>query len=401
MKDDPASPAGGGSRFPVRILLAVQIAVALVLVGGAGLFARTLANLRAIPLGFNPEKLVLFGISPGANGYDEVRGNQLYAEIRARLKRIPGVTSVSFSSESPVSGWMSNNFIRIEGETKSRLVDLLHVGPEYFDTLQVPMIAGRSITERDIASGTKVAVINQAGARKFVPDSSPVGRRFHWPSKPEWVVEIIGVAKDSAYDRIQKDIPPVMYIPYTQASYGYLGAMNYEVRTASDVGFTAAAIRTAIHEMDRMLPVEELKTMVTQIDEALGRQRLFASLVSLFGGITLVLACVGLYGSVAYSVSRRTREIGIRMALGAGRAAVLRMVLGQVAITTAVGLAFGIPAMRALAKLVESKLYGVKANDVPSITAATLTVLLVAGLAALVPARRATKIDPVRALRCD
>lgn len=193
----------------------------------------------------------------------------------------------------------------------------------------------------------------------------------------------------------------MLYIPYTQASYGFLGLMNYEVRTAAGVGFTAAAVRAAIHEMDRMLPVEELKTMETQIDEALGRQRLFASLVSLFGGITLVLACVGLYGSVSYSVTRRTREIGIRMALGAGRTTVLRMVLGQVAITTAAGLAVGIPAMRVLAKLVETKLYGVKANDAPSIAGAALGVLLVAGLAAIVPARRATKIDPVRALRCD
>jgi predicted permease len=281
------------------------------------------------------------------------------------------------------------------------LINLLAIGPEYFETLQVPVIAGRSITERDIQSGSKMAMVNEAAARKFFPGGSPVGRRFRWPSRPGWVVEIIGVAKNSAYDRIEKDIPPVLYVPYTQLAYGFLGSMNYEVRTAAEVGFTAAAIRAAIQEMDRMLPVEKLKTMETQIGEALGRQRLFASLVSLFGGITLVLACVGLYGSVSYSVTRRTREIGIRMALGAGRTTVLRMVLGQVAITTAAGLVIGIPAMRALAKLVEAKLYGVKANDVPSMVGAALAVLLVAGLAAIVPAGRATKIDPVRALRYD
>lgn len=401
MKDDQAISTGRARLLSVRVLLAVQIAVALVLVGGAGLFARTLANLRAIPLGFNTQKLILFGIFPQANGYYEARGNQLYADIRARLKRIPGVTGVSLSSVTPVSGWMSNEYIQIEGDSKPRrLIDLLDIGPEYFETLQVPVIAGRSITERDMQSGARVALINEAAARELFR-GSPVGRRFRWRSHPEWVVEIVGVARDSAYDRITKDIPPVLYIPYTQPSNRFMGHMNYEVRTAADVGSTAAAIRAAIHEMDRMLPVEELKTMETQIDEALGRQRLFASLVSLFGGITLVLACVGLYGSVSYSVARRTREIGIRMALGAGRATVLRMIVGQVAITTAVGLAVGIPAMLALARLVEAKLYGVKTNDLPNVAGAALAVLLVAGLAAIVPARRATKIDPVRALRYD
>ena len=402
MKDAQAISTGGAGLVPVRVLLAVQIAVALVLVGGAGLFGQTLTNLRAIPLGFNPQKLILFGIGPQANGYDEARGNQLYADVRARLKRIPGVTGVTLSSVTPVSGWMSNEYVQIEGDTKPRrLIDQLDIGPDYFETLQVPVIAGRSITERDIQGGTRVAVLNEAAARKFFPGGSPVGRRFRWPLRPELVVEIIGVARDSAYDRIEKDIPPVLYIPYTQASYGFLGSMNYEVRTAAEAGLTAGAIRSAIHEVDRMLPVEELKTMEAQIDEALGRQRLFASLVSVFGGITLVLACVGLYGSVAYSVTRRTREIGIRMALGARRTTVLRMVLGQVAITTAAGLAAGIPVMRALAKLVEAKFYGVKANDAPSMAAAALAVLLVAGLAVIVPARRATKIDPVRALRYD
>ncbi|SPF51832.1 conserved membrane hypothetical protein [Candidatus Sulfopaludibacter sp. SbA4] len=396
--------AAASHRFrPVRALLAVQIAVALVLLVGATLFTRSLANLRSIPLGFNPQKLVLFGVTPGANGYDETRGNRLYSNLLDRLKRIPGVTGATLSVQTPLSGYSSNDGIRIAGDDspRGRNADLNFVGPDFLEVLQIPVILGRGIDQRDTATAPRVAVISETAARDYFGGSSPVGQKFRWVSEPDWEVEVVGVVKDAKYDRLTRARADVVYVPYTQFYNGWLQEMYFELRTAGDPAAVISAARAAVRELDRMLPLVDVKTMEGQIDEALAQQRLFASLVSLFGTITLVLACVGLYGLVSYSVASRTREIGVRMALGADRFAVLRMVIGQVAVTTALGLLAGIPATRALTRFVESQLYGIHAGDVLSLAIAAAAVLLVAMLAAFIPARRAMRIDPVRALRWE
>jgi len=402
LKADTPLTAASHRFWPVRALLAVQIAVALVLLVGATLFTRSLANLRSIPLGFNPQKLVLFGLTPGANGYDEVRGNQLYTNLLDRLKRIPGVTGATLSAQTPLSGWSSNDGIRVAGDDspRGRNADLNFVGPSLLEVLQIPLVLGRSIDQRDTATAPKVAVVSETAAREYFGGSSPVGQKFRWASQPDWEVEVVGVVKDAKYDRLKNAPTEVVYIPYTQRYRGWLEAMNFELRTAGDPAAVIAAARSAVREFDRMLPLVDVKTMEGQIDEALAQQRLFASLVSLFGTITLLLACVGLYGLVSYSVASRTREIGVRMALGADRLAVLRMVAGQVAVTTALGLLAGIPATRALTRLVESQLYGIHAGDMLSLAMAAAAVL-VAMLAAFLPARRAMRIDPVRALRWE
>jgi len=402
MKEDTPLERGNRRFGPVRTLVTAQIAVALLLLAGATLFTRSLANLRAIPLGFNPKNLVVFGLAPGRNGYDEVRGYQLYERVLERLNRMPRVIGASLSTDTPISGFGDSGEIRVEGgdSKKAAGTAINDIGPDFFDVMQIPLVLGRAIDQRDLGSASKVAVINETCARRYFGAGSPVGKRFRWRGGPDWEIQVVGLVKDAKYQQLKGDSPPTVYVPYTQSQRGgWLQQMDFEVRFAGDPAAAVAAIRAAVREVDRTLPLADVKTMEAQIDESLAQERLFASLVTLFGAITLVLACVGLYGLVSYSVASRTREIGVRMALGADRLGVLRMILGQVAATTAAGLALGVPATLALTRIVESQLYGIPAHDPLGILAAAACVTIVALLAAFFPARRAMRIDPVRALR--
>jgi predicted permease len=404
MKEDTPLERGNRRFGPVRTLVTAQIAVALLLLAGATLFTRSLANLRAIPLGFNPKNLVLFGLAPGRSGYDEVRGYQLYERVLERLNRMPRVIGASLSTDTPISGFGDGGAIRVEGGDSKKAAGTMinDIGPNFFDVMRIPLVLGRAIDQRDMGSASKVAVINETCARRYFGAGSPIGKRFRWRGGPDWEIQVVGVVRDAKYQELRGDSPPTVYVPYTQSQRGgWLQQMDFEVRAAGDPAAAVAAIRAAVREVDRTLPLLDVKTMEGQIDEALAQERLFASLVTLFGAIALALACVGLYGLVSYSVASRTREIGLRMALGADRLGVLRMILGQVAITTAAGLTVGVPATLALTRIVESQLYGIEAHDPLSILAAAAGVTVVAMLAAFFPARRAMHIDPVRALRYE
>ena len=385
-----------------RILLAVQVAVAVVLLAGATLFTRSLANLRSLPLGFNPRNVTLFDVAPGKNGYDEVRGNQLYVRLWERLRQMRGVTAVSLCAERVLGGYQSSGGILVEGGGKDAVNSTMNwVGADFFPTMGMPVLLGRGVESRDMTATPRVAVINETLARHAFGGQSPLGRRFHWSFKDEQSVEVIGVVKDAKYDRMRGDAPPTIYVPYTQRPWGWPSEMTFEVRSAGKTAEVAAGIRRAVAELDRMLPVTNLKTQEAQIDDSLAREHLFATLVGLFSAITLALACVGLYGSVAYTVTRRTRELGVRMALGANRAVVLRMLLGQVALTVSAGLVIGLPATWMLTRIIGSQLYGVRPHDPLSLLIAAAGVVAVALLAAMLPARRALRIDPVRALRYE
>lgn len=385
-----------------RMLLAMQVAIALVLLAGATLFTRSLANLRSVPLGFNAHNLVLFDLAPGKNGYDETRGNRLYARVLERLEQIPGVTGATLSAQRLIRGWTSNGAIVIEGAgAKSVGSKFNFVGPGFFDVMGIPIILGRGLELRDIAATPRVAVINETLARRAFGAGSPIGRKFRWDFKKEWDVEVIGVVKDAKYERLTDDDPAIVYAPYTQVPWGGPGEMTFEVRTAGSIPAAITGTRRALLEIDRMLPPTDVKTQEAQVDDFLAQERLFAWLVNLFSAIALVLTCVGLYGSVAYTVTRRTREFGVRMAMGADRPAVIRMLLGQVVATIGVGLAVGLPATWVLTRIIESQLYGVKPHDPMSLLAACAAVTLIGILAAFLPARRATRIDPVRALRYE
>jgi predicted permease len=398
LKDD--TPAGGHRFAAGRVLVAVQVGIALVLVSGATLFSRTLANLHALPLGFNPNSMVLFDISPGRSGYDEVRGNQLYARVTESLRQIRGVTGVTASVQRLMSGYVSNGGVYVEGSPTRRNALFNFVGGDFFTVMGMPIVLGRGI-ERDMASTQRVAVINEAFARRHFPGESPIGRRFRWSTKDDYTVEIVGVVKDAKYQRLQGDFQSTIYTPYTQTFWGWPQRMTFEVRTAAPTAETVAGIRRAVVSIDRMIPVTDIKTQEAQIEDSLSRERMFASIVGGFSAIALILASVGLYGSVAYAVTRRTRELGLRMALGAGRLAVLRMLLSQVVATIAAGLVIGLPATWMLTRVIESQLYGIKAHDAGALVASCAGVMAISVFAAWFPARRATRIDPVKALRYE
>ncbi len=402
-EDTPAAWSSAQRGGLVRALLSAQVAVAVLLVVGATQFGRSLARLRSVPLGFNADHLMVFDIAPGTNGYDEVRGNQLYGRVLERLKQSRGVVGASLSYSRLMTGAVSNGPVAPEGWGSGKKAYALFnfVGPDYFRVMQIPAVLGRAIEQRDLTAKAGVAVVNETFARNYMGPGSPVGRRFRWSQDDKTDVEVIGVVKDARYAAVREDLNGTIYAPYTQLPWGWPQSMSYCVRTVASPGEAIADVQRAVREIDRVLPVIEPKTMERHISEGLYQERLFAWLVGLFGTVTLALACVGLYGTVSCTVARRTREIGVRVALGADRGTVVRMVLGQVWGITIGGLAVGLPAAVLLGRLVEHQLFGVKANDPVSLLVSAAIMVSVALAAAIVPVRRALRIDPVRALRYE
>jgi predicted permease len=399
LKEDVPLRSAKGHLGGAQILVALQIAVALLLTVGATLAVRSLTNLYAIPLGFNATRVVTFALDAGRNGYSEVRSTALYSRLLEQLNRTPGVVAASGSTSIPMSGFSSNTGISVEG-SKRGAPKVNGISERFLELLQISLVAGRGLDARDM-NGARVAVINESAARRYFGSGPAIGRSFRWTRKDGWDVQVVGIVKDAKYDKLRDDPPATLYVPWTQMPWGAAAQLDFEVRTAGDPNVAMAAIRRVVGDADRMLPVMNIKPMEQLIDEAMGQERMLAWLVGLFGAITLVLACVGLYGMVAYSVTGRTREIGLRMALGADRAAVLGMILRQVLLTAGGGIAIGLPAALVATRVVQSLLYGVKTNDAVSFVMAAGVVLAVAVLAVAVPAHRAMAIDPVRALRYE
>ena len=399
-----------GLRFSLaKGLVVTQVAVSLVLLVGAGLFVRTLANLENENIGFNRSNLVLFGIDPTQQGYKGERLARFYEELQGRLKAVPGVRSVSLSMHPLLKGEISIWGLNLEGYTppprpggvKDSSIDVHvnKVGPDFFSTMGIPVLLGRPIGPEDNATSPKVALVNQAFARKYLEGQSPVGHRAGWDGE-RGKMEIVGVVKDTRYGQLRRDPPPTVYVPYTQYP-DYLGAMHFEVRTAGDPRNWLASIRGVVRGLDKEVPIFDAKTQTEEIDEAVFQERIFAQLTSLFGVLAVLLACLGLYGLMSYSVARRRNEIGIRMALGARRARILRGVLVEALGLVLLGLAVGVPVAVGATRLISSQLYGLRPNDGLTLALATLLLAAVAALAGYIPARRATKVDPVVALRYE
>ena len=389
-----------------KFLVVAQVAISLLLVVGASLFVRTLVNLETLDVGFNRKNLLLFSMDPTTSGYSGQSLAAFYRDVRERLRALPGVRSTSFSQYALVGGSYSSYGISIAGykpkPQEDMSVGVLGVGPGFFETMGIPIVLGRSIGAQDNETSPKVAVVSEAFARHYFPGQSPVGRRFGFSDKNPSEIEIVGVARNAKYPSLNPDydIGATVYVASLQKPEN-LWQMNFEVRTAGNPMSWAPAIRQAVQRLDKNVPLSNVKTQTEQIDETIVNERLFAKLTSFFGLLALGLACVGLYGTMSYTVVRRTNEIGIRMALGAQKRGVMGMVLRESLLLVAVGIALGLPLAFAATRLVKSFLFGLTPTDPPTLLGSTLVLAAVAALAGYLPARRATRVDPLIALRYE
>ena len=383
-------------------LAVVQIGISLLLLVAAGLFVRTLSNLHSIAVGFNRENLLLVSLNARQAGYSEDALMRFYYDLQKRMSAIPGVRSVSSSGYALVSGSMSSTSVRIPGQAEKERSStaVMSVGPGYLSTMQIPLLLGRDIEERDMSGASKVAVVNELFARTYFGKENPIGRHFNFGSSTlPGDLEIIGVARTARLNSLKQDIPPVAYILYSQHPKRSLGQRVYALRSTGDPLALAGAVRQVVRQADPRIPIINIVTQERQIEQTIGQERTFAMLCTCFAVLALAIACVGLYGMMAYRVARRTNEIGIRMALGAGRRRLVWMVLREVVLISAAGLAIGLPAARSASKLVESFLFKLKPNDPLTLVLAPLTLLAAAIVAGYAPARRASRIDPWAALR--
>jgi len=395
----------GGSRLGLnKALVIVQVALSLVLLAGAGLFVRTLRNLNNVDSGFNAENVLLFRVSPRLSGYKTNQVAQLYEQMHGRIEAVPGVLRATISRHPLLSGSAAIDHVYIESRPAPGAKDYTYiqrVRSNFFETMEIPLVLGRGLSERDDERAQKVAVINQAMARKYFPNDDPIGKRFGFDSaQRSRDIEIVGVARDAKYTSLRDETPPTVYFPYRQQASS-MGQMNFEVRTAGDPTALIPAIREAVSEVDKNVPLFDVKTQKQQAEQSLAQERLFATLSSFFGLLALVLVCIGLYGVMSYAVARRTNEIGIRMVLGATAPRVTRMVMRETMLLVVIGVVIGLGAALASTRLIEGMLFGLAPADPVTISFATLLMITVAALAGYLPARRASKVDPMVALRYE
>ena len=375
----------------------------MLLLAGAGLFARSLYNLKRIDPGFRVENLITFSVDPSLSGYEPARFVALYERMQGEIAAVPGVRSVSMSETGALTGNDWSMTVRVDGYAAKEGEDLNPsvdgVGPRYFATMGIPLVAGREFTDQDTKGSPKVAIVNETMARYFFGDSNPIGRRLGFGRSVPTDIEIVGVAKDVRSLQLRDKAPRFIYLPYRQDES--LTSLTFYVRAAQDGGSAATAVRQAVQRLDANLPIFEMKTMAVQVDESLFVERMVAVLSVAFGGLAALLAALGLYGVMSYAVTRRTREIGIRMALGAERSRVLWLVLREVAIMAAIGIFIGVSGALWLTRPVQSQLFGLSPNDPATIAGAAALLAVIALVAGYVPARRATTIDPMVALRAE
>ncbi len=404
LKDAVGSIAGaGGSLFLRKGLVATQVALSFLLLFGAGLFVRSLQNLQSADTGFRDlDNLVTFQLSPAMNGYDAPRTMNFYQQLLENIRGLPGVKSAATASVSVLSGdeWDSSTSVEghkfADGEDMQAFMNAF--SPGYFETMGIRLVEGRDFDRRDVKEKSKVAIVNQSFARHFFGAKSAVGRhlgRGGGPN-PKFDTEIIGVVADSLYEGPRAGVHRQVFVP----NWGN-GAVAFYVRTALGSPQTYSALRSEVKKLDAAMPVYQLKTVAAQLDQTLMTERLIALLSAGFGILATLLASLGLYGVMAFAVARRTKEIGVRMALGASQGSVIWLVLKEVMLLVGIGLAVGIPAAIGSGRYVSTQLYGIKAND-PWIGGMTVILLLLVSCAAgLIPAHRASRIDPIRALRYE
>jgi len=446
LKENASTVPGSAARIRRfhlgSALVVAQVALSVLVLIGAGLLVRTLENLRNINPGFDTRNVLLFEIDPTLLGYKDTQIESLYRELRDQLTALPGVTSVSYSSDALLSGGRWNETVHVEGQPQKPgvEVDMFAAGPEFFETMHIPLLEGRTFTLTDFeqaaqtSAATKAAeqnanpqsptattsaatagppaaavsvLVNEAFVRRYFAKENPLGKRITHthghsastksfdtsPKSRNW--QIVGVVTDTKYDTLRRQIEPIIYVPFTS------GGTYFQLRSALDPRALIPTVRSTADKIDNNLPLSHIRTQTQVIDELLSQERMVARLSGFFGVLALVLACIGLYGLLSYEVSRRTREIGIRMALGAQQREVLSLVVGQGIVLAIVGTAVGIGVALGMTRYLASMLYDVHANDPLTMIGVAVLLAIVALAACYIPARRATRVDPMVALRYE
>jgi predicted permease len=404
LKDAAPSATRRRKGLAGKSIVVFQIALSMLLVVGAGLFGRTLINLNTTSLGFDPDNLLLFSIQAPPARYPAPQDIALHQRIEERLAQVPGVQSVTLIENPLLAHNISNTSFQPTGQPKptgdEQFRDVNGVGQSFFQTYRIPILYGRSFSPTDTANSPLVAVINQSLAHNVYPGIDPVGKTFatnlHQGDR-DVIYRIIGVSADAKYDRLQGEPPPTFYTLYRQAKEEQF--ITYTVKTQLSPAAILPALRNAVQSIDKDLPLRDIRTQTEQIEASISQQRLFAALTAGFGVLALILACIGIYGIMAYNVARRTSEIGVRMALGARTRQVLWMVLRESSSLALFGIAAGLAAAFGLARFIRSMLYGLQPTDPATLIPAALLLLAIAIVAGYGPARRASRIDPMQALR--
>ena len=402
LKEKTSAPTGSNRLFSLRnVLVSAQVALSLVALIGAGLFLRSLQNAQRTSPGFDAEHLAVLSFDLGAQGYTEERGRQFQQRVLERVTSVPGVQATSVASVVPLFAGGFARTVFLEGQDTSdrragRLVQISVVGAHYLESVGIPLMRGRALSEADQPNTPMAVVVNETMAKRFWPDENPIGKRFKFFGQ-DYFTQVVGVAKDSKYNFIGEEPTPYLYQSTTQV---YQPQVSLFVKAAQPQA-VLGTVRGEVQQLDRNLPLTNVFTLNDIFDQALWAPRMGAWLLAVFAGLSLLLSVIGIYGVMAYAVSQRTRELGIRMALGASRADLLRLVVLQGLRVTLMGVALGIAASLAVTRLVASLLFNVSPTDLVTFTVVPALLAAAALGASYLPALRATRIDPMVALRYE
>ncbi|HTX34811.1 MAG TPA: ABC transporter permease [Bryobacteraceae bacterium] len=405
LKDQAGAVIRGGSAGLRKGLVVAQVSLSLLLLIGAGLFLQSLRNLKTLNPGFDVRNVVAFDVDPTMSRYDPAFTRDYYRRLRQRLDAMPGVESDALAVVPVLENNEWDNWVTIEGYSakpdERPDPHVQYASPDFFKTLKIPVLLGRDFTDRDTAGAPKVAIVNQKFVKRYFGDANPIGRHFGMGIDPgtKLDIQIVGVAADTKYESMRDEIPEEMYIPYDQK--GFANGCTVYLRTRGDPDRLFNTVRAAVRDVDANVPMYDIRTLENQVEISLLTERLLATLSTVFGCLATLLAALGLYGVMAFMVTRRTREIGIRMALGAGQGSVVWMVLSETLTLAGIGVALGLVGAYGVTRLIQAQLFGVNPADLLTMAAASLGIAAVTTLSGYLPARRATRIDPMSALRWE